>query len=213
MYVRVNREGLVPNDTRSRMLEAAVRALRRHGVAGMSFTEILAASGAARGAIYHHFPGGKTQLVAEAAALNGREVQARLAQLPATDPHRLVEDFFALVRPVVVESSTGSGCAVAAVAVGYDAATEQMLHEASASAFGSWVEALADRLATSGLPSRDATDLATTLITLLEGAHVLCRAAGSVEPFDRVHRTATALVASRHPSRPATPPRARPARS
>ena len=34
----------------------------------MSFTEILDASGAARGAIYHHFPGGKTQLVAEAAA-------------------------------------------------------------------------------------------------------------------------------------------------
>src|SRR3954468_17179399 len=111
-------------DTRDRMVEAAVAALRRHGVAGTSFTEILAASGAARGAIYHHFPGGKTQLVAEAAALNGREVQALFASLPATDPPQVVKDFLTLIRPVVVESSAGSGCAVAAVAVGCDTETD-----------------------------------------------------------------------------------------
>ena len=105
----------MPNDTRSRMVDAAVIALRRHGVAGMSFTEILEASGAARGAIYHHFPGGKTELVAEAAAGNGREVRVRFEQLSATDTRQLVTDFLALVRPVVIESSTGRGCAVAAV--------------------------------------------------------------------------------------------------
>jgi AcrR family transcriptional regulator len=187
----------VPSDTRSRMVDAAVTALRRHGVAGMSFTEILEESHAARGAIYHHFPGGKTQLVAEAAALNGREVRARLDELPARDPRQVVEDFLALVRPVVIESSTGSGCAVAAVAVCCDPATDQAPHEASAAAFASWVGTLADRLTSAGLPADDATDLATTLITLLEGAHVLCRAAGSVEPFDRVCRTATALAGGR----------------
>ena len=189
----------MPNDTRNRMVEAAVGALRRHGVAGMSFTEILTASGAARGAIYHHFPGGKTQLVAEAAALNGRDVRARFAGLAATDPRQVVTDFLALVRPVVVESSTGSGCAVAAVAVGQD--TDQLLHEASAAAFDSWVDALGERLASTGLPAEDAADLATTLVTLLEGAHVLCRAAASVEPFDRMRRAAEALVASRYPVR------------
>src|SRR3954447_9681657 len=131
------------NDTRNRMVEAAVGALRRHGVAGMSFTDILAASGAARGAIYHHFPGGKTELVMEAAALNGREVRTRFASLPATDPQQVVRDFLALVRPVIVESSNGSGCAVAAVALGRDAGTDQLLREASAAAFGSWVDALA----------------------------------------------------------------------
>ena len=190
----------MPSDTRNRMVEAAVGALRRSGVAGMSFTEILTASGAARGAIYHHFPGGKTQLVAEAAALNGRQVQARIEALPATGARQVVEDFLALVRPVVIESSAGSGCAVAAVAVGSDAATDQILHEASAAAFAAWVDALAGRLTAAGLPGDDATDLATTLITLLEGAHVMCRAAASVAPFDRVCRTATALVERRYPA-------------
>ncbi|WP_327000106.1 hypothetical protein OHA72_33880 [Dactylosporangium sp. NBC_01737] len=116
----------------------------------------------------------------------------------AVDARQVVEDFLALVRPVVIESSAGSGCAVAAVAVGCDAATDQVPHEASAAAFASWVGALTDRLASAGLPDADAADLATTLITLLEGAHVLCRAAASVEPFDRVCRTATVLVGSRY---------------
>lgn len=67
------------SETRERMVGAAVVALQRRGMAGMSFTEILTTSGAARGAIYHHFPGGKSQLVAEAAARNGADVRAQLA--------------------------------------------------------------------------------------------------------------------------------------
>jgi TetR/AcrR family transcriptional repressor of lmrAB and yxaGH operons len=184
----------VPKDTRNRMLDAAVTALRRQGVAGMSFTEVLDASGAARGAIYHHFPGGKTQLVAEAAERNGHEVRARLAGLPATGPIQVTEDFLALIRPVVAESSAGSGCAVAAVAMGDD----PVLREASATALTSWVGTLADRLRAVGLPATDADDLATTLIALLEGAHVLCRAAGDVAPFDRAARAALSMVGSRY---------------
>jgi TetR/AcrR family transcriptional regulator, lmrAB and yxaGH operons repressor len=56
------------SETRTRMIDAALDSLRHRGVSGMSFTEVLERSGAARGAIYHHFPGGKNQLVAEAAA-------------------------------------------------------------------------------------------------------------------------------------------------
>src|SRR3954464_15145582 len=130
---------MATNDTRNRMLDAAVGALRRHGVAGMSFSEILDASGAARGAIYHHFPGGKTQLVAEAAELNGRAVLARFEVLPATSAQQLVGEFLGLVRPVVIESSNGCGCAVAAVAVGFDGAADRAPREAAAGAFGSWV--------------------------------------------------------------------------
>ena len=36
-------------DTRTKMIEATVAALQRQGVAGMSFTDVLRASGAARG--------------------------------------------------------------------------------------------------------------------------------------------------------------------
>jgi AcrR family transcriptional regulator len=176
------------------MLESGVAALRRHGVEGMSFSEVLTASGAARGAIYHHFPGGKAQLVAEAAALNGRDVRERFESLAADSPGQVVEDFLTLVRPVVVESSTGDSCAVAAVALSHFSADARAPLDVSAAAFDSWVSVLTDRLTTAGLAADAASDLATTLITLLEGAHVLCRAAGSVEPFDRAARTIRAMT-------------------
>src|SRR4051794_27641118 len=146
MAVLVKAGGVVARDTRSRMLDAAVDALRRNGVSGTAFSEILAASGAARGAIYHHFPGGKTQLVAGAAAQNGRKVQAHFETLPAATPQQLVEDFLAMVRPVVAESSAGSGCAVAALAVSDTDTADRLLGKVSAAAFDSWVGTLTDRL-------------------------------------------------------------------
>lgn len=189
------------SDTRSRMIEAAVRALQRHGLAGMSFTEVLADSGAARGAIYHHFPGGKNELAAQAAARNGDDVRTHLAALPAGDPLELVTAFLAAVRPVLAASADGAGCAVAALTVGNTQHDGDSigLRQLAAATFRTWTSALVDRLTTAGLPTRDAEDLATTLLTLLEGAHVLCRAAGSLEPYDRAARTAVSLVSSRYP--------------
>ncbi|WIM92972.1 TetR family transcriptional regulator [Actinoplanes oblitus] len=180
-------------DTRTRMIDAAVAALRQRGLAGMSFSDVLADSGAARGAIYHHFPGGKRQLAAEAASRNGQDVHAHLAGLPRTSPLAVVEAFLAGIRPVVEESTRGSGCAVAAVTLELDGNSAE-LRGVAAAAFASWAGQLAESLAAAGMARDDAADLASLLISLLEGAHVLCRAAGSLEPFDQAARAAVALV-------------------
>ncbi|MEP7025950.1 MAG: TetR/AcrR family transcriptional regulator [Actinomycetota bacterium] len=186
-------------DTRARMVEAAIGALRCDGVAGMSFTDVLAASGAARGAIYHHFPGGKAQLVQEAAALNGQQIRGYLAALVGDSPADVVQAFVAAIRPAVAASADGSGCAVAAVTVGQEPDREA-LRQVAGTAFASWADALAVRLTEAGVAPGEATDFATTLITLLEGAHVLCRGAGSLEPFEQATRTITALTQCRYPS-------------
>lgn len=181
------------NDTRTRMVQAAVHALQRDGVAGMSFSDVLAASGAARGAIYHHFPAGKTQLVAEAATANAEEVTRGLQALTGSSALDVVDAFLTAVRPVVAASASGAGCAVAAVTVG-DEDGDQILKPVAASAFASWTQVLAERLAGAGLPDDQASDLATTLVILLEGAQVLCRAAGTLEPFERAARIAIAFT-------------------
>jgi AcrR family transcriptional regulator len=184
------------------MVDAAIDALRRRGVAGMSFTDVLRDSGAARGAIYHHFPGGKAQLVAEAATRNGEDVRAGLATLPAGGPLVVVTAFLDAVRPVVAASTTGSGCAIAAIAIGSaeDGSGGTDLQRTAAGIFAAWARTLAERLEPAGLPPPEATDLATTLIMLLEGAHVLCRAAGTLEPFERAARAAIALTRARYAS-------------
>jgi TetR/AcrR family transcriptional repressor of lmrAB and yxaGH operons len=190
----------MPTDTRTRMIEAAVRALQQQGLAGMSFTDVLADSGAARGAIYHHFPRGKTELAAEAVTRNGADVRAHLATLPTGSPSEVVESFIVAVQPVLAASATGGGCAVAAVTVGDTRHDGDGLRDLAAATFRTWISTLADRLSTAGLPTRDAEDLATLLLTLLEGAHVLCRAARSLEPYEQIARTAMDLVHSRYPT-------------
>jgi TetR/AcrR family transcriptional repressor of lmrAB and yxaGH operons len=185
------------------MIEATVEALRRRGVAGMSFTDVLAASGAARGAIYHHFPGGKAQIIAEAAALNGRDVRAQLAALQADSPGAVVRAFLAAVRPVIEASAAGCGCAVAAITVRAGEDTDNdALRQIAATAFASWADQLAERFVTAGLAPGAAADLAAMLLALLEGAQVMCRAAGTLElePFDQAARAATVFAETSYPA-------------
>ena len=187
-------------NTRDRMIDAAVDALRRDGVAGMSFTDLLIASGAARGAIYHHFPGGKSELVVEAVTRNAGDVRGRLVDLPHGSPRLIVDEFLRLIRPVVQQSSAGSGCAVAAAAMGsYDQRDYKSLQQAAATAITMWVGVLKERLHAGGIDETEAADLGSLLVTTLEGAHVLARAEGSIDPFDQAARALSALVASRYP--------------
>jgi TetR/AcrR family transcriptional repressor of lmrAB and yxaGH operons len=182
------------SQTRDRMIEAAVQGLQRHGLAGMSFTEVLADSGAARGAIYHHFPDGKRQLVAEAAERNGRDVRRHLAALPTDSPRAVIEAFLAQARPVVQVAAAGGGCAVAAVTVGPSEDNDELC-QLAATAFASWSDAVGAALHTAGMPAGAAADTASLLIALLEGAQVLCRASGNLIPYDRAARAALALAA------------------
>jgi TetR/AcrR family transcriptional repressor of lmrAB and yxaGH operons len=175
------------------MIDAAVGELQERGVAGMSFTAVLARSGAARGAIYHHFPGGKAELVAEAAAANGHLVRDHLSTLPAASPLTVVEAFVDAIRPVAQAASRGGGCAVGAVAVGSDAA-DHPLRQVAASAFASWTDQLAERLREAGMARGAAVDLAHMMVTTLEGTQVLCRAAGNAEPFEHAARSLIALA-------------------
>jgi len=175
------------------MIEAAVGELQQRGVAGMSFTDVLASSGAARGAIYHHFPGGKAQLVAEAAEANGHQIREHIALLHAASPTAVVRAFVEAIRPVVAASARGGGCAVAAVTVDSDV-DQDHLRQVAASAFASWTDQLAKHLRSAGMNRRTAIDLAHMMITILEGAHVLCRAAGNTEPFEHAVSSLTALM-------------------
>jgi AcrR family transcriptional regulator len=180
------------------MIAAAVHSLQRDGAEGMSFTDVLRASGAARGAIYHHFPGGKSQLVAEAATDNGNEVRAALTQVPAESPAAVVRGFLQLIRPVVAESASGGGCAVAAAAMTKAGPDHDGPQQAAAVAIGSWISEITGRLAVAGLAAPEARELASTLITMLEGAHVLARATGGIECFDQTADALTALIEGRY---------------
>ena len=62
------------------MVEATARLLQLRGYYGTSLNDILEASGAPRGSLYFHFPGGKDQLVLEATRKTVDEVTELLVE-------------------------------------------------------------------------------------------------------------------------------------
>ncbi len=170
-------------DTKQRMIEAAAWSLRTRGLAATSFTNVLEASGAARGAIYHHFPGGKDDLAEQAVDWSGHRVRIEIESIGASSPKAVVQEFITRMRPVVLEASNGVGCAAAIVAAEASPAQASLTAVANA-AFGSWIDALDGRLRQSGAVRGEDRATAQLLIAFMEGSLVLARASASMDAFD-----------------------------
>lgn len=168
---------------RGRMVASAAELLARRGLEGTTFGEVLEHSGAPRGSVYHHFPNGKQQLVVEAVDLAGSNALAWLDKKRGAPPDEIVEWFVHIWRELLRRSRFEVGCAVLAVTVATD--SPEVLNRA-ADVFRSWRQRLAELLEVGGLGREEAARFATVLIASTEGAVVLARAEGSLEPLDTV---------------------------
>src|SRR5258706_15393460 len=85
-------------EARSRMAESAMHLLAQRGLQATTFAEVLERSGAARGSVYHHFPGGKDELVDAALDLADSRLRQVLDQLAGSSPIAITEEFLRLWR-------------------------------------------------------------------------------------------------------------------
>jgi AcrR family transcriptional regulator len=169
------------SDARARMVRSAAYLFRERGFSGTAFRDVIAHSGAPRGSIYHHFPGGKEQLAEEAVRYAGDYLGAGLrAATRDDDPVAAVRSFLAWWRRVLVRSDFKAGCPIVAVTV------ESRLTDAAANAFRRWQDALAAGLVSAGATPARAARLATLIVAAVEGATILCRAHRSLAPLDDV---------------------------
>jgi AcrR family transcriptional regulator len=67
------------------MVLSAAALLREYGANATSIDRVLAHSGAPRGSVYHHFPGGRAQLIEEAVALAGAFISGLIETATRTD--------------------------------------------------------------------------------------------------------------------------------
>jgi AcrR family transcriptional regulator len=168
---------------RDKMVEGAMALLARRGLQATSFSEVLAATGAPRGSLYHHFPDGKDQLVAAALEQAGAVLSNALDAVAGQPAQAVVERFLAIWRAVLTRSQCEAGCAVLAVTVASDSAA---LLEQARAVLRSWQAKLAGLLERGGMTPAKAGSFATVLIASAEGAVVLARAERSMAPFEAV---------------------------
>jgi len=173
-------------DSRQRLIETTLGLLRSQGLRATGLNQILKESGAPRGSLYHHFPGGKEQLVIEALRAAGDVIGARIRDAvegernAATALRRFTDAYAADMR----QSDYQQGCPIGNAATDA-AATSPAIRQVCDEVFASWERSIARSLERQGFESKQAAALAEFTLSSIEGALILCRARRSIEPLRR----------------------------
>jgi AcrR family transcriptional regulator len=177
---------------RDKMIVTAALLMREKGVEATSFSDVIERSGAPRGSIYHHFPGGKAELIEAATRYAGDFTAAGLARsLAGDDPVAAVRMFVSAWTELLQDSDFGEGCpVVAATLEGGPGARAR-----AAAAFEDWQELIAASIRPRVGPRR-AASIAALVIASIEGAVVLARAQRTVRPVEQVARELEDVIAA-----------------
>lgn len=188
------------------MVAGAAELLSRRGMHGTSLREVVRHTDTPRGSIGYHFPGGKAQLIEAAVQLAARDISAILTNL--LQQHGAVAGVraaFTLRGQSLRESRFEEGCPVLVVAIerytddareAPDAATQQQLLDAADQAFVDWQGIITAALVREGVDAARSQRLATLVLSAMEGAVALCRAALNLQALDDVGDEVALLLQS-----------------
>ena len=170
------------------MVQAARQLIRERGYHATAFSDVLELSGAPRGSVYFHFPGGKVQLAIAAAEAHAHEQVTIIDQAAdhADSAAQLIELYVDRSREGMVGSDYGRGCGVAPLVI--EGATRESadVSETARRTFSGMTDRLAHHFAAFGLDQPVARDLAHAVIAGVQGAMITSRALHSPAPYDAV---------------------------
>lgn len=169
---------------RDRLIAGAIELMRRNGVAGTGLNQLLDFSKTARRSLYLNFPGGKSELIANATTTSGQLITSAIERLAAeVEPVAAVQAFIAMWRDTLTSSDYTSGCPIVAAAMGRSEAAEAA--DIAGEVFTDWERRLAGHLESRDVAPDEAANLATLTIAAIEGAVVMSLATKSDAPMQR----------------------------
>jgi TetR/AcrR family transcriptional repressor of lmrAB and yxaGH operons len=181
--------------TRERILATTRVLLQRHGFHGTGLNTIAAGAGAPKGSLYFHFPGGKEQIVCEAVrgsgVLGADVIRTTVEQAPSV--RAAADAMYAGFAVQLAQSDFTDGCPLATVASEM-APHSDAIAAASHEAFTQWMAPIVERLERDGHDGADASRRAIAVLSMLEGAIVLAKAARSTEPIEACRSLLAALL-------------------
>lgn len=177
--------------TRDNLINAMTDALQRKGLHGVGLNELLDIAGAPKGSLYHHFPGGKSELAVAAIERISERIDSLFAQLFShqPDPLNAMHSWLQGALQQLESSGFERGCPLATIAL-ESSADDVEIRAALQRSFYAVRQALSRQLRTYGYADEQAENLAALFVAIYEGGLLQARVAGSSEPL---RRAATAL--------------------
>lgn len=163
---------------RDAIVGAAVELFRDRGYAHTGIADILERSGAPKGSLYHHFPGGKEQLGAEAVRSAGQVVTDTLSALAekSSGGREFLGAYFDLLALWVEQSDFRAGCPIATILLEV-AGDSSAIREAGAEALKTWATLINEAMGSSD------ESFGSLAVSAVEGAFLQSRVLRSTEPM------------------------------
>lgn len=191
---------MTSQDAKTRLIAAMIDALQRRGLHGSGLTALLAAAQAPKGVLYHHFPGGKTELAVAAVDAVVERLCATLQERmdSANDPAAALMAWINSAQKRLAASGYERGCPLATIAL---ESTEQdvAIRAALGIGFARIRVIIAAGLLEAGYETRSANSLAALIVAAYEGGLLQARAAGTPEPMTLVGDALHCLLTMHQP--------------
>ncbi|MFF2087459.1 TetR/AcrR family transcriptional regulator [Nocardia sp. NPDC058176] len=178
-------------ETRSKLIKATRSLIESQGYFGAGLNQIVQDSGAPRGSLYFHFPGGKDELVSAALVESGADIAQIIRTIEASDARDFARRMLTLLGDQLEASDWTIGCPVAAVALD-TASTNTAVQQSCSATYRLWEEAIRDRLIGFGHPEPER--VTTVALALIEGGLILARTHRDRRPLRQLADTIDTLI-------------------
>jgi TetR/AcrR family transcriptional regulator, lmrAB and yxaGH operons repressor len=170
---------------RQPIIDAAVILFRRQGYGATGLNDIVDASGAPKGSLYHYFPAGKASIAVAAVEEAGRRVAATVAKLAreTTSTGELIRAHARLLSGWMRKSGFRDGCPITTVLLEL-APQDRAVAQAGRDAYAARLRILAERLVADGFAPARARQLAGLCVSAIQGALIQARVERSGAPIE-----------------------------
>ena len=188
------------SDARQRLIDAMTDALQRRGLHGSGLTELLAAAQAPKGVLYHHFPGGKTELAVAAVEATVERLCVMLDQRmgAGNDPAAALMVWINGAQKRMAASGYERGCPLATIAL-ETTADDIAIRAALGAGFAQVRLHITNALLKAGYEGKAAQALSALILAAYEGGLLQARAAGTPEPMNLVGEALLSLLTLHRP--------------
>ncbi|MEV6283800.1 TetR/AcrR family transcriptional regulator [Kribbella sp. NPDC051770] len=175
------------SDARQKMIDAARGLIRERGLNATAISDVLERSGAPKGSVYFHFPGGKAQLAVEAAASHAHQQVRMIDEFAAesSSAAELIGWYVDAGRDGMLASDFSRGCGLAPLVTEGPHDLEEVAGT-SRRGFTEMVDRVAFHFVAFGIDRAAARSLADAVVAGVEGAMITARAFRSTSPWDAV---------------------------
>jgi TetR/AcrR family transcriptional regulator, lmrAB and yxaGH operons repressor len=169
----------MPKDT---YVPSLLQLFRHHGYDGATLAKISQATGLGKASLYHHFPGGKDEMVEtllDRLSQGLDQIIARSLHQPGAALHRLQQMCAAISQ---VYGDGEQPCLLATLLLG---SARDVFHEPVKALLVTWIEAIAAVLVEAGLEPVLARQRGEAAVITIQGALILSQGLDDVTPFQR----------------------------